>query len=149
MIPSSTRVRFVAGDPQYLHGCTATVLHKQPGEPRYLVHVDADPKARKYAGGTWCVHELSIEQVDREWADEKGKNAAERWLRAIAPRIEEEARRWADENPELDRDTYFEMHHPHLLWRFYFHLSELLADQAKGWEQLYHQAKEEHDARDS
>ena len=146
ILPATTRVRFnELIRPLYMRGCTGTVIHKQPGEERYLVQIDNDPKARRFAGGAWCVDLLTIEPVERGWADEKGKRAAEAWMSRIAPKIEEESKAWADLHlrDHEGQQTHFALHHPQLLWRFYYHLSVLLAEAAQGWETIYHTAAEQ------
>ena len=140
MIPGGTRVQFhPMTRPKYLAGALATVIQKQPGEERYLVQIDADPALRRFCGGTWCVDARTIEPVD-DPADEKGRTSAEKWLAAIAPRIEREAEAWMEEEglTEEQREQWRDIWHPQLMWRFFHHLGRLCEDTARGWETIYH-----------
>lgn len=139
------RVRLVAIRPAYLEGCLATVVREQPGEDRVLVRLDNDPKARKYAGGEWCVQSFTVRPDDtehpvfeliRDKIDPACRDAAKRWLEDIARAVNDSANEWAAGNPGIDHDQWPDIVKPALLWRFYWHLSNELRMIAEGHEQV-------------
>lgn len=149
------RVILVSIRPQYLEGVRGTIVREQPGENRVLVKVDNDPKAKKYAGGEWCVDrftcrpdpsEDNIFATLRDNIDPRCKHSAKTWLEDIAKvvnvSVDESAMELFLAHPDLNErweDTY----KPALLWRFYWHLSNELRLISEGHEKVLFTGLEE------
>jgi hypothetical protein len=149
------RVSFRAGcKPAYLAGVTGTLVKKQPDEPRWLVKVDNDPRARKYAGGTWCCHVTTIRVVETTESydditfelvntdiDTRAQQAVKPWLSDIAELAEASVNQWASEHEtQIDAELWHDLYRPALLWRFYAHLGRELERIGEGHEELFYNA---------
>ena len=69
--------------------------------------------------------------------DRKAKGAADEWFTRMGPAFEEAAEEWCSDHPDVERDVYFKIVHPVLLWRFYYHASEIFLNAGLGWQQVY------------
>ena len=69
--------------------------------------------------------------------DKQGKEAADEWFSRMGPQLEEAAREWMQEHPDVDEETYMRLVHPVLLWRFYYHASAIFLKAAEGWATVY------------
>jgi len=70
--------------------------------------------------------------------DDQTKRAAEAWFTKMAPQLEEGGRRFARERgyTEEQEGVYFEIVHPILMWRFYYHCYLIFAEAARGWREV-------------
>lgn len=150
------RVAFRAEcQPKYLGGVSGTLVKQQPNEPRWLVKVDNDPRARRYAGATWCCHVTTFRVIEttEEYADQtfelvnteidtRAQQASKTWLTEISQLANQAADEWATQH-NFNRDEtelWLDVYKPALLWRFHAHLARELERIGEGHEELFYNA---------
>jgi hypothetical protein len=130
--------------PTYLNGVRGTVVRQQPGEPRTLVRLDNDPKARRYAGGEWCVSTFTCKPDEGgeglfgficDAINPAAQRAAETLAQELAPALEEAVSEFGFKYaPQFLGSTWYDLYKPAILWQFYWHLANELRLIAEGHE---------------